>query len=93
MHPALLGSRALWNRNTLRLESDETLAQILDRGEMASWRALYSLARDEIELRKRIARLLDTAPIGMVHFWKAALQSLGEPVDYARRRPPDADWI
>jgi hypothetical protein len=34
-HPALEASRALWNRRELDLSSDEVLAQILDRGEMA----------------------------------------------------------
>ena len=34
-------SRPLWNRTTCDLESDEVLAQILDRGELAVWRDLY----------------------------------------------------
>ena len=37
-------SRALWNRTGLALESDEVLAQLLDRGEVAAWRELYRLA-------------------------------------------------
>jgi len=32
---ALETSRALWNRSALVLDSDEVLAQLLDRGQMA----------------------------------------------------------
>jgi hypothetical protein len=41
-------SRALWNRDRLDLESDEVLAQLLDRGELEAWREIYRLvARDD----------------------------------------------
>jgi len=40
---ALETSRALWNRSSFDLESDEVLAQVLDRGEMWAWRALYRM--------------------------------------------------
>lgn len=84
-------SRALWNRCRLDLESDEILAQILDRGEMASWRALYRLAREDSALRRRIARLVTTVPLPLPHFWLAALASLGEPVDFTAPLPSYED--
>ena len=90
---ALSQSRALWNRATLRLDSDETLAQILDRGELRAWRALYRMARDDAEFRARIRRVVETVPVGMPHFWKAALASLGEVIEYDRIPPFDADWV
>ena len=77
-----IGPRALWNRDTLDLRSDEVLAQILDRGELADWRELYRLARSEARLRKRIHRLVLAAPLPLPHFWLAALASLGETVDF-----------
>ena len=40
-------SRALWNRSALDLRSDEILAQILERGDLASWRVLYAQARSD----------------------------------------------
>lgn len=78
----LVRSRALWNRQHLDLDSDEVLAQILDRGEAAAWQEIYRLARDDRELRARIKRLITVAPIALPHFWLAALASLGEAVDY-----------
>jgi hypothetical protein len=78
---ALRRSRALWNRTRLDLESDEVLAQILDRGEMQAWRALYRLAREDAALRRRIAWIVRTVPTPLPRFWLAALAALGEPVD------------
>jgi hypothetical protein len=80
-------SRALWNRCRLDLRSDETLAQLLDRGEMSVWRTLYAMARDDASLRGRIARIVQTIPTPMPHFWLAALTSLGEPIDLTTRVP------
>jgi hypothetical protein len=77
-----IGPRALWNRDTLDLRSDEVLAQILDRGELADWRELYRLARADAHLRARIRRLVRTVPLPLPHFWLAALASLGDPVDF-----------
>lgn len=74
-------SRALWNRTAFDLHSDEVLAQILDRGEIDAWRALYRLAQGDPDLRARIKRTVLTVPLPMPHFWLAALASLGEPVD------------
>ena len=74
-------SRALWNRSRLALESDEVLAQVLDRGEMAAWRDLYRMARADAGLRSRIARIVLTVPLPLPRFWLAALADLGEPVD------------
>jgi hypothetical protein len=80
-------SRALWNRTAFDLESDETLAQILERGEMASWRSLYRLANTDARLRGRIRRLILTVPLPLPHFWLAALASLGEDVDLGAEVP------
>jgi len=80
-------SRALWNRDALDLESDEVIAQILDRGEMAAWRDLYRMARANGHLRARIHRIVLTVPVGLPHFWPAALASLGQAVDLAARVP------
>lgn len=75
-------SRALWNRTTLDLASDEVLAQLLDRGTLSDWRALYRLAAHDPTLRSRIRRLVLTVPLPLPRFWLAALASLGEPVDW-----------
>ena len=77
-----IGPRALWNRATLDLRSDEVLAQVLDRGELADWRALYRLSHADMQLRARIRRLVLTVPLPLPHFWLAALASLGDPVDF-----------
>jgi hypothetical protein len=82
-------SRALWNRKGLDLASDEVLAQILDRGDMHDWRALYDLAARDRELRARIHRIVMTVPMPLPHFWLAALVSLGEPVDLAAPIPSE----
>ena len=79
---ALEKSRALWNRSGLVLESDEVLAQLLDRGGMVEWRALYRMAKTDAHLRSRIKRAVLTVPLPLPHFWLAALASLGEPVDW-----------
>jgi hypothetical protein len=90
---ALRRSRALWNRTTLDLASDEILAQLLDRGEMEAWRALYGLAREDPSLRRRITRIVLTVPTALPRFWLAALKSLGEPVDLAAEVPEDEGLV
>ena len=85
----LARSRALWNRERLDLRSDEILAQILDRGDMDAWRALYRLAKYDPELRRRILGVVRTVPIALPRFWLAALASLGEPVDLGGRLPSE----
>jgi hypothetical protein len=79
---ALETSRALWNRSGLDLGSDEVLAQLLDRGQMTEWRALYRLAKADASLRSRIKRIILIVPLPLPRFWLAALVSLGEPVDW-----------
>jgi hypothetical protein len=88
---ALASSRALWNRSALDLQSDEILAQILDRGEMAAWRELYALAREDAALRRRIARIVTTVPVALPRFWLAALASLGEAVNLGAGVPSYVD--
>lgn len=80
-------SRALWNRTHLELASDEGLAQLLDRGDMTDWRALFSLLRLDPALRQRVHTLLKTVPLPLPHFWLAALKALGEEVDVGAQTP------
>jgi hypothetical protein len=87
MTESLNTSRALWNRSQLALDSDEVLAQILDRGEIAAWRELYRLSRVDPILRGRIARIVLTVPLPLPRFWLAALADLGEAVDVAAAVP------
>ncbi len=81
----LATSQALWNRRHLVLQSDEVLAQILDRGELAAWRELYRLAGqpgdEAAELRRRIIKICRTVPIAFPHFFLAAIRALGEKLD------------
>lgn len=79
---ALASSPALWNRTRLELASDETLAQILDRGTLQDWQALAALAAEQPELRRRIKALIAVVPMYLPHFWLAVLASLDEPVDW-----------
>jgi len=87
MMDSLARSRALWNRARFVLESDEVIAQILDRGELAAWRDLYQMARVDPRLRARIRRIVLTVPVALPHFWLAALASLGEAVDLSAPVP------
>lgn len=87
MTTPLEGSRALWNRAHLDLRSGEILAQILDRGDLQDWRALYRRACQDAEIRRRIHHIVLTVPIPLPHFWLAALRSAGEPVDLEAETP------
>lgn len=82
---ALQDSQALWNRSRLELASDEVLAQILDRGELAAWRELYRLAaqpgNEAAALRRRIVRLCRTVPLSFPHLFLAAMAALGERLE------------
>lgn len=84
-------SRALWNRTHLDIESDEVLAQILDRGTMDDWRALYQLARGDASLRRRMLSIINRVPLPLPRFWLAALASLGEAVDLGAELPSYGD--
>ncbi len=78
-------SRALWNRSGLNLESDEVLAQLLDRGELRAWRQLYRLASapeaDAKRLRRRILRLCQTVPLSFPHLFIAAIEAIEGPIE------------
>lgn len=91
----LSASRALWNRADLALESDEVLAQLLDRGEVAAWRELYHLAAGSgaaaARLRRRILHLCRTVPLSFPHLFIAAMRALGEPIEPYPQVPPPAD--
>jgi hypothetical protein len=80
----LAHSRALWNRTCLDLASDETLAQVLDRGSLEDWRALYALAKDDAGLRTRIVDIVGRVPMYLPHLWLVAMQGLGAKVDLDR---------
>jgi hypothetical protein len=88
-------SRALWNRTGLVLESDEVLAQLLDRGEIEAWRELYRMAsgsgEDAARLRRRILRLCQTVPLSFPHLFIAAMGALDGPVEPYPSVPPPAD--
>ncbi len=90
-------SQALWNRNGVNLESDEVLAQILDRGEIEAWREIYRLARGPEEkataLRRRIVRLCRTVPLAYPHLFLAAMASLGERLEPYPKVPAPRDDI
>jgi hypothetical protein len=90
MTAPLARSRALWNRETLDLASDEILAQLLDRGSLEDWRVMYALASRDEALRGRIAKVLQRVPIGYPGFWRSALESLGEDVDWTAPLPEDS---
>lgn len=85
-------SLALWNRDRLELSSDETLAQILDRGEVAAWREIYRRAAaptaEGAGLRRRIVRICRTVPVGFPHLFLAAMAHLGERFDPYPTVPP-----
>ena len=93
--PDVLRSRALWNRDQPDLASDEVLTQLLDRGELSAWREIYRLAAgtgaDARALRARILRVVTTVPIAFPYLWRAALRSLGEPLEDIPDPPPYAD--
>lgn len=82
-------SRALWNREGFDVASDEALAQVLDRGSMEDWRALYSLARADPQLRARIISIVARVPMYLPHFWLVAMDALGERVDWSAVAPND----
>ncbi len=87
----LESSRALWNRDHFDLNSDETLAQLMDRGEFQVWQELYQLAKSDPSLRHRILQIVSTVPLPLPHFWLAAMSSLGEIVDWNHPVPSYAD--
>ena len=78
-----------WNRSRLDLRSDEMLAQILDRGDLAAWEELYALAAGDADLRRRILGVVHRVPLPYPAFWLAALASLGETIDWAVPLPRD----
>ena len=78
-----------WNRSRLDLRSDEVLAQILDRGDIAAWQELYALARRDATLRRRILAVVRRVPLPYPAFWLAALAGLGEPIDWTASLPRD----
>jgi len=84
-------SPALWNRYRFELGSDEVLAQVLDRGNMEDWRALYTLARSNGALRERIVSIILKVPLPLPRFWLAALSSLGQDVDLGVELPAYGD--
>ena len=78
-----------WNRSRLDLDSDEVLAQVLDRGDLAAWRELYALAANDRDLRRRILGVVCRVPLPYPCYWRAAIASLGERVDWLAPLPSD----
>ena len=78
-----------WNRSRLDLRSDEMLAQILDRGDLAAWEELYALAAGDDALGRRILGVVRRVPLPYPAFWLAALASLGEAIDWTVPLPRD----
>jgi hypothetical protein len=78
-----------WNRSALDLRSDEVLAQVLDRGNLAAWRELYALAARDAELRQRILATVRGVALPFPRFWQAAMAALGEDVDWEAALPED----
>ena len=81
---------ALWNRDRFDLRSDENLGQILDRGDLVAWRELYRLASTDADLRRRMLAVVSRVPLPYPGFWLAALEGLGQPVNWKRPLPQDA---
>lgn len=78
-----------WNRSRLDLRSDEVLAQVLDRGDLAAWKELYALAAADAALRARILAVVRRVPLPYPAFWLAALEGLGEAIDWTLPLPRD----
>jgi hypothetical protein len=93
----LARSQALWNRQSLDLESDEVLAQIMDRGELEAWRALCRLASgpgcEARRLRQRIIKVCRTVPLSFPHVFLAAMAALGEDIEPYPEVPRPADEL
>ncbi len=93
----LESSRTLWNRRRLALESDEVLAQVLDRGEIEAWREIYRLASGSGEqsstLRRRIIRLCQSVPLSFPHLFLAAVGALGERLEPYPEVPEPVDDV
>ena len=89
MSTELAGSKAFWNRSTVDLRSDEQLAQLMDRGSVADWASLRTLALADPDLRRRMRGIVERVEIGFPGFWLALLASMGEPVDWDRPLPKD----
>ena len=83
----LPASRALWNRLSQSIDSDEAIAQILDRGTMTDWRHLYRRTAGDARLRTRVRRIVLAVPLPLRRFWLAVLAALGEPVDLSSPVP------
>jgi hypothetical protein len=82
-------SRGLWNRSHADLESDEILAQILDRGALAEWREIYARAAHDRRFRERVLAIVTRVALPYPAFWLAALANLGEPIDWTVVPPSD----
>ena len=85
----LRASKALWNRRTLDLASQETVVQIMDRGSIADWQALAALALTDTDLTARMLTAATTVPLATAWFWQAALASRGLPVPWCVAADPE----
>ena len=89
MSTRFAASKAMWNRSAVDLRSDEQLAQLMDRGTLADWAELRTIAATDASLRGRMRSIVETVELGFPGFWLALLRSMGEPVDWDRPLPTD----
>ncbi len=89
MSRQLARSKALWNRSSVDLRSDEQLAQLMDRGSLSDWAILRDMALLDPSLRTRMRKIVERVEIGFPGFWLATLAGIGEPVDWSKPLPKD----
>ena len=61
MSTRLAASKAMWNRSSFDLRSDEQLAQLMDRGTLADWAELRDLAAADTSLLLRMRSIVETS--------------------------------
>ena len=85
-----MGGVAVVAPHAVDLAGDEILAQLLDRGDLATWRERFALA-PEPGLRRRIPSFwFGACPLPSPAFWLAAIAGLGEEIDWTMLPPRDS---
>ena len=84
-------ARGLWNRQAFSWDSDECIAQVMDRGTPDDWRVLGRAAKAEPALRRRMLRIVERVPLPLPRFWLAVLAACGEVVDWEVEVPSYAE--
>ena len=83
--------RGLWNRTAFSWDSDECIAQVMDRGTPHDWRILGRAAQTDAELRRRMRDIISRVPLPLPHFWLALLASQGEQINWDAPLPDYAE--